>query len=468
MRRNRSTRSSGDEARWGRPEAGPAPPSFPAGVAHGLFRVAAPANSTERGMSMSDITYGVVGLGHIGRRLVAGLRRGGHNPVVHDVSPAAVDAAGEVDAAKSAAELAARADVTFVAVLSAEQVRAVVLAPDGLLGGARPGSVVVVMSTIDLPSVREIAAECEAREVVFADCGVTVLPGSTDDQARSVVAMVGVPDAARDGVVAALDPVARSVVVCGGVGAGMATKIARNVMTYGGWTVAAAASRMLAAAGVTDEGLRQAIADADPEGRTLFQLEHEVGFTSGNRPRRERISGLIEKDLGAAAELSRTVGVSTALVEFVIRERAELLKLVERGAADPEEGMSRYDRGRRWMDIVYGPGFHDQSVDHDGSPYNLETVEHLFGDIWSRPGLSLRERRMLVMGASAQLGRGDLIETQVYGGLLNGEFSEAELNEMMIQLTPYVGWGKSSAVNKGIKAAVSRWKARPGTSAATD
>jgi 3-hydroxyisobutyrate dehydrogenase-like beta-hydroxyacid dehydrogenase/alkylhydroperoxidase/carboxymuconolactone decarboxylase family protein YurZ len=422
----------------------------------------------QRGIKVSESKYGVVGLGHIGRRLVAGLRNGGHRPVVHDVSPEAIAAVGAADAAKSAADLATQTDVVFIAVLSAEQVRAVVMGPDGLLAGAHPGSAVVVMSTIDLQSVREIAAECHARGVVFADCGVTTLPGSTDDQVRSVVAMVGVGDAARDDVVAALELVAQSVVVCGGVGSGMATKIARNIVTYGSWIVCAAAGRLLAAAGVTDEGLRQAIADADPDGRTMFLLEDEIGFAPENRSRRERISDLIEKDLGAAVELARTVGVSAAFTEFVIRERAELLKLVERGEAQIREDMSRYDWGRRWMDIVYGPGFHDASVNRDGSPYNLETVEHLFGDIWSRPGLSLRERRMLVMGASAQLGRADLIETQVYGGLLNGEFSEAELEEMMIQLTPYVGWGRSSAVNKGIKAAVGRWKAGIGTSVTAD
>lgn len=112
---------------------------------------------------------------------------------------------------------------------------------------------------------------------------------------------------------------------------------------------------------------------------------------------------------------------SASVAEFVIRER-ELLRFVAREHAEALDDPTPYEVGRRWMDIVYGPSFHDATVDNDGSPYNIETVKHLFGEIWSRPGLSLRERRMLVMGASAQLGRSGLTETQVYGGLLNGEF----------------------------------------------
>jgi len=406
---------------------------------------------------------GVVGLGHIGRRLVAGLRAGGQTPLVMDVSADAVAALGDgVESRPTAASVAADADVVFIAVMNAVQVREAITGPEGLLAGAHPGSAIVVTSTVDLTTIRELAARCAEAGVVFADCGVTTVPGSADDAPKSVVAMLGVDDAGYPVVAPAVELVSRSAVHCGGPGAGMATKIARNVVTYGTWTVAAAASRLLAAAGFDDAGLRQAIAEADPDGRTLFMLEHEIGFDEATLAQRKRIDAFIEKDLGAALELARSDGAPVALIELVQRGRAELLRLApERTLVGPRnEDESRYEYGRRWTDLVYGEGYHDANINHDGSPYNEETVAHLFGEIWSRPGLSLRERRLLVMGASAQLGRGDLIETQVYGGLENNEFSEAELREIILQLTPYIGWGKSSASNRGINAALARWKAK--------
>lgn len=39
---------------------------------------------------------------------------------------------------------------------------------------------------------------------------------------------------------------------------------------------------------------------------------------------------------------------------------------------------------------------------------------HLFADIWSRPELAVRERRLLVIGIIAMMGRADIMETQVY------------------------------------------------------
>ena len=46
-------------------------------------------------------------------------------------------------------------------------------------------------------------------------------------------------------------------------------------------------------------------------------------------------------------------------------------------------------------------------------PFPSKTAEILFGEIWNRPQLSIRDRRLLVIGATAMLGRADLIEQQV-------------------------------------------------------
>jgi alkylhydroperoxidase/carboxymuconolactone decarboxylase family protein YurZ len=112
--------------------------------------------------------------------------------------------------------------------------------------------------------------------------------------------------------------------------------------------------------------------------------------------------------------------------------------------------------GCKMMREVYGKDQPSPQMKLGLSPWTDETVGHLFADIWSRPGLSVRDRRLLVIGATAALGRADLIEIQVNGALENGELNKAELDEMVLQLAFYVGWGNTTAVMQGVGAALRR------------
>jgi 4-carboxymuconolactone decarboxylase len=109
--------------------------------------------------------------------------------------------------------------------------------------------------------------------------------------------------------------------------------------------------------------------------------------------------------------------------------------------------------GLKTMDAVYGPGF-AESLPAEWTPMLEKTVEHLFGEVWSRPGLSIRDRRLLVLGATAALGRADLVEIQVRGALANDELSAGELREAVLQLQYYVGWGNGTQLNNGVEAAL--------------
>jgi 4-carboxymuconolactone decarboxylase len=110
--------------------------------------------------------------------------------------------------------------------------------------------------------------------------------------------------------------------------------------------------------------------------------------------------------------------------------------------------------GLKTMDAVYGPGFSAALPEQTTNPMLEQTIDHLFGEVWSRPGLSIRDRRLLVMGATAALGRADLIEIQARGALINNELSPGELREAVLQLHYYVGWGNGTQVHNGVEAAI--------------
>ena len=83
----------------------------------------------------------------------------------------------------------------------------------------------------------------------------------------------------------------------------------------------------------------------------------------------------------------------------------------------------------------------------EGDPYFDLTVDHLFGTIWSRPGLSMRDKRIMTLSIVTAMGLQDLAEVQVTAALANEELSEDELKEMAIFLTQYVGFPRGSGLN---------------------
>ena len=99
-------------------------------------------------------------------------------------------------------------------------------------------------------------------------------------------------------------------------------------------------------------------------------------------------------------------------------------------------------KGLDKMNEVYGWEMPDMPGD-----YFALTADHLFGTIWSRPGLSMREKRMMTLTCVTALGITDLAEIQVNAALHNGELTVEELKEMAIFLTHYLGFPLGSKLD---------------------
>ncbi|WP_019929124.1 carboxymuconolactone decarboxylase family protein [Nocardia sp. BMG111209] len=79
--------------------------------------------------------------------------------------------------------------------------------------------------------------------------------------------------------------------------------------------------------------------------------------------------------------------------------------------------------------------------------YFALTVDHLFGTVWNRPGLSRRDRRMMTLTVVTALNLPDAAEIQVNAALQNGELTAEELRETAIFLTHYLGFPLGSVLN---------------------
>ncbi len=96
------------------------------------------------------------------------------------------------------------------------------------------------------------------------------------------------------------------------------------------------------------------------------------------------------------------------------------------------------------------------------------TVDHLFGTIWTRPGLSMRDRRMMLFGVLTALNQEELIEVQANAVLQNEELTREELREMAIFLTHYVGFPLGSKLDGAVKRVVAKRKKAAESGAARD
>ena len=108
--------------------------------------------------------------------------------------------------------------------------------------------------------------------------------------------------------------------------------------------------------------------------------------------------------------------------------------------------------GTDLMARVYG---WDEAPDFPGDFFTM-TAEHLFAEVWTRDGLSLRDRRLLLLGLLVGLGESSVLDLQVEAALKNGDLLADELREVVIFLTHYAGWPRGASLNSRVEQAVAR------------
>jgi 3-hydroxyisobutyrate dehydrogenase-like beta-hydroxyacid dehydrogenase len=272
---------------------------------------------------------GVIGLGMIGGGVAVSLARRGRVPAVFDIRPDAADSLeGVPGVLGSPAEVAARSDVVLVAVVDADQARTVLTGDGGVLSAAHPGLIVVLLSTVAVPVVHELAAICAEHGMTLLDCGVT--PGTLAAENGMVAILGGDPEVVERAMPVLAD-FAKEVVHCGPLGAGMATKIARNVVTYGSWRAVQEAAALASASGVDPATLVRVIEAADPGGQTLLSWLHlRIADGEANRALVPPTLRLMDKDLAAAQDLAATLSVPLPLVDVARAGGPETLAIPAR------------------------------------------------------------------------------------------------------------------------------------------
>jgi 4-carboxymuconolactone decarboxylase len=83
----------------------------------------------------------------------------------------------------------------------------------------------------------------------------------------------------------------------------------------------------------------------------------------------------------------------------------------------------------------------------------LDTAErnHLFGDIWSRPGLSIRDRRFVTIVCASAAVDVPAIDAHVYAALASGDLTIEQMNELSLHFAVYCGWPRASQLEMAVR-----------------
>lgn len=218
-------------------------------------------------------TAGVVGLGAMGRPAAEYLAASPFATSAYDLDEAALAAVEKKGATvtRSLRELAERSDVVFVFVPSDDDVRAVCLGDDGLLAGARPGSVLAICSSALPETCRAIADAGRERGVDVLDAALT--GGVRGAEAGEINLLVGGDEAVLDRIRPQLEPWCASVHHLGGLGAGQVGKTVNNLVHWAQISAIDEALRFGQRLGVAPTKLREALKDGPTDSRTLREMQ---------------------------------------------------------------------------------------------------------------------------------------------------------------------------------------------------
>lgn len=81
------------------------------------------------------------------------------------------------------------------------------------------------------------------------------------------------------------------------------------------------------------------------------------------------------------------------------------------------------------------------------SPFVKGLIDFVFGEVWSRPGLSRRDRRFVTLACVAAADAQAPLEQHVYAALNSGDLTIAEIREAVLHFAVYAGWPKASRFN---------------------
>lgn len=265
-------------------------------------------------MNSGKENIGFIGLGVMGKPMVRNLLQAGYIPRIYNRSQAAVGelAAEGASAASSPKHVAEQSDIVLTMLPDSPDVEAVVLGENGVLEGAKEGSLLIDMSTISPVVARKIAVELEKAGARMLDAPVS--GGDKGAIAGTLSIMVGGDSADFERATPLFEAMGKTIRHCGPIGSGQVVKACNQIVVA---LVIEAVSEALvlgSKAGVDPEVILQVLGGGLAQNRVMelrgpTMVSHD--FAPGFKSRLHR------KDMGIILETAREFGVALPVSALV-------------------------------------------------------------------------------------------------------------------------------------------------------
>ncbi len=261
---------------------------------------------------------GFIGLGIMGKPMARNLMKAGYSLTVYNRSQPAMDELAAEGAAlgTSSKDVAQRTEVIITMLPDSADSEVVILGPNGVLEGAKAGSVIIDMSSIAPLVSQKIGAEAAKVGVEMLDAPVS--GGEPAAVSGNLAIMVGGKQDVLDRCMPVLDVMGRSVVRVGDLGAGNTVKLANQIIVAANIEAVGEAFVLAQKAGIDPELVFQAIRGG-LAGSNVMEAKAPMimdrNFNPGFRIR------LHQKDLHNALLTGKELGVPlpvTSLVQQMI------------------------------------------------------------------------------------------------------------------------------------------------------
>jgi len=255
-----------------------------------------------------------VGLGIMGKPMVANLIKAGYVLTVYDINPAAVAEVVQLGAkaAGSCKEAAVGCDVIVTMLPASAHVKLATTGVDGIIHGAPKGSTLIDMSSIAPSTAKEIGGELEKAGIYMLDAPVSGGEPKAIDGTLSI--MVGGKQAIFVKCYDVLMAIGSSAVLCGEIGAGNTTKLANQIIVALNIAAVSEALMLGAKAGLDPDLMYKAIRGG-LAGSTVLDAKAPMMIAGNDKPGAK--IDLHFKDLMNALDAGKEVGMPLPLTSQV-------------------------------------------------------------------------------------------------------------------------------------------------------
>jgi 2-hydroxy-3-oxopropionate reductase len=252
----------------------------------------------------------LIGAGAMGGAIGTRLVETGNQLCVFDLDADKVKVLVDLGAASAAtaAEAASRSDVVILSLNSPTIVRRAVFGSQGVAEGARPGTLIIDMSSIDPEATKQLAADAADKGLRWVDSPLS--GGAPKALTGQLTLMAGGADQDVADAHEVLQHVASNYTHMGPVGAGQTTKLINQVLCGLNFLAVAEATQLALDAGVDAAKIPQALKGGRADSAIL--QEYMPRFVAKDYRRTGRIDNMV-KDLNGAQDLARRTNTAMPL-----------------------------------------------------------------------------------------------------------------------------------------------------------